>query len=95
MSESEKAQSRPPHTAPPIEGGELPRLTPGVDATIMLAAALFRVAKHPRTDPEWPHLKPRLLEAEAFLTRLLREYPDHDEAGVKLQQVRRFLGKGA
>jgi hypothetical protein len=92
---SEAATARPGPTAPHASGGGIPDVDGDTLHVIERARQLFRMARLPRADAEWPHLKPHLLVAEARLTRVVRDCPDHDSAGALLQEVRRYLGRHA
>lgn len=63
-------------------------ITAAIDRTRELARAGC-----PRRHAEWPTLRPKLLRAEAWLQGQARREPDDDAAGVRLQEVRCFLGR--
>jgi len=89
------AEVRPGPTAPhPDHGGTLAGVETLLDA-IRQTRELFRVARSPRTDALWPHLRPLLCEAEAWLQRQLRADPQDGASSVLLQEVRRYLGRHA
>lgn len=93
LPDQEQASVRPGPTAPqPDHGAVCFDATTILDA-IRQARGLFRVARHPTTDPLYPHLRPLLLQGEAWLQRQLRDDPQDTAAAVLLQEVRRYLGR--
>lgn len=91
----EPASVRPGSAAPHPDQGAVPFDAPTLLDAIRQARNLFRVARHPMTDPLYAHLRPMLLQGEAWLQRQLRDDPSDAAASVLLQEVRRYVGRGS